>query len=139
MYIVQAKIQMFKRSLLLFSLPLLMLLAGCSTNQESKIIGVWELTRMDALPGEYPLEQWEFTADNDILKYEVTEIERNLLTVGRWGITKRNRLNVEKFDVGFNGDWTIVKLDNNVMRIVLPVVIEERNAGQVLKEFSRAF
>jgi len=130
---------MFKRSLLLFSLPLLMLLAGCSTNQESKIIGVWELTRMDALPGEYPLEQWEFTADNDILKYEVTEIERNLLTVGRWGITKRNRLNVEKFDVGFNGDWTIVKLDNNVMRIVLPVVIEERNAGQVLKEFSRAF
>ena len=139
MYIVQAKIQMFKRSLLLFSLPLLMLVAGCSTNQESKIIGVWELTRMDALPGEYPLEQWEFTADNDILKYEVTEIERNLLTVGRWGITKRNRLNVEKFDVGFNGDWTIVKLDNNVMRIVLPVVIEERNAGQVLKEFSRAF
>ena len=130
---------MFKRSLLLFSLPLLMLLAGCSTNQESKIIGVWELTRMDALPGEYPLEQWEFTADNDILKYEVTEIERNLLTVGRWGITKRNRLNVEKFDVGFNGDWTIVKLDNNVMRIVLPVVIEERNAGQVLKEFSRTF
>jgi len=130
---------MFKRSLLLFSLPLLMLVAGCSTNQESKIIGVWELTRMDALPGEYPLEQWEFTADNDILKYEVTEIERNLLTVGRWGITKRNRLNVEKFDVGFNGDWTIVKLDNNVMRIVLPVVIEERNAGQVLKEFSRAF
>jgi len=116
-----------------------MLVAGCSTNQESKIIGVWELTRMDALPGEYPLEQWEFTADNDILKYEVTEIERNLLTVGRWGITKRNRLNVEKFDVGFNGDWTIVKLDNNVMRIVLPVVIEERNAGQVLKEFSRAF
>lgn len=117
----------------------MMLFAGCSTNQESKIIGVWELTRMDALPGEYPLEQWEFTADNDVLKYEVTEIERNLLTVGRWGITKRNRLNVEKFDVGFNGDWTIVKLDNNVMRIVLPVVIEGRNAGQVLKEFSRAF
>jgi len=130
---------MFKRSLLLFSLPLLMLLAGCSTNQESKIIGEWELTRMDALPGEYPLERWEFTADNDILKYEVTEIEQNLMTVGRWGITKRNRLNIENFDVGFNGDWTIVKLDNNVMRIVLPVVIEERNAGQVLKEFSRTF
>jgi len=116
-----------------------MLLAGCSTNQESKIIGEWELTRMDALPGEYPLERWEFTADNDILKYEVTEIEQNLMTVGRWGITKRNRLNIENFDVGFNGDWTIVKLDNNVMRIVLPVVIEERNAGQVLKEFSRTF
>jgi len=130
---------MFKRILILFALPLLMLLSGCSTNQESKIVGVWELTRMDALPGEYPLEQWEFTADNDILKYEVTEIERNLLSVGRWGITKRNRLNIEKFDVGFNGDWTIVKLDNDVMRIVLPVIIEERNAGQVFKEFSRAF
>jgi hypothetical protein len=130
---------MFKRSLLLIALPFLMVLAGCSSNQESKIIGVWELTRMDALPGEYPLEQWEFTADNDILKYEVTEIERNLLTVGRWGINKRNRLNVEKFDVGFNGDWTIVKLDKNVMRIILPVVVEDRNAGQVLKEFSRAF
>ena len=115
-----------------------MLYSGCSSNQESKIIGVWELTRMDALPGEYPLEQWEFTADNDILKYEVTEIERNLLSVGRWGITKRNRLNVEKFELGFNGDWTIVKLDNTVMRIILPVVIEGRNAGQVLKEFSRS-
>jgi hypothetical protein len=129
---------MFKKIILLFSIPLLMLYSGCSSNQESKIIGVWELTRMDALPGEYPLEQWEFTADNDILKYEVTEIERNLLSVGRWGITKRNRLNVEKFELGFNGDWTIVKLDNTVMRIILPVVIEGRNAGQVLKEFSRS-
>ena len=116
----------------------MMLFSGCATNQESKIVGVWELTRMDALPGEYPLEQWEFTADNDILKYEVTEIERNLLTAGRWGINKRNRLNIEKFDVGFNGDWTIVKLDNNVMRIVLPVTVDGRKAGQVLKEFSRA-
>jgi hypothetical protein len=93
---------------------------------------------MDALPGEYPLEQWEFTADNDILKYEVTEIERNLLSVGRWGINKRNRISIENFDVGFYGDWSIVKLDNTVMRIVLPVVIDGRNAGQVLKEFSRA-
>jgi hypothetical protein len=129
---------MLKKIILLFCIPLLMLYSGCSSNQESKIIGVWELTRMDALPGEYPLEQWEFTADNDILKYEVTEIERNLLSVGRWGITKRNRLNVEKFELGFNGDWTIVKLDNTVMRIILPVVIEGRNAGQVLKEFSRS-
>jgi hypothetical protein len=129
---------MLKRSLLLLALPLMMLFSGCATNQESKIVGVWELTRMDALPGEYPLEQWEFTADNDILKYEVTEIERNLLTAGRWGINKRNRLNIEKFDVGFNGDWTIVKLDNNVMRIVLPVTVDGRKAGQVLKEFSRA-
>jgi hypothetical protein len=129
---------MLKKVILLLAIPLLMLYSGCATNQEGRIIGVWELTRMDALPGEYPLEQWEFTADNDILKYEVTEIERNLLSVGRWGINKRNRISIEKFDVGFNGDWSIVKLDNTVMRIVLPVVIDGRNAGQVLKEFSRA-
>ena len=72
---VQSKTEMLKKIILLFFIPLLMLYSGCSSNQESKIIGVWELTRMDALPGEYPLEQWEFTADNDILKYEVTEMK----------------------------------------------------------------
>jgi hypothetical protein len=128
---------MIKRSLILLAIPLLFLISGCATNQEAKIVGVWELTRMDALPGEYPLEQWEFTSDNDIIKYEVTEIERNILSSGRWGISKRNKLNIEKFDIGFNGEWDIVKLDNNVLRIVLRVVINDKDAGQVLKEFSR--
>jgi len=113
--IILVKIEMFKRSLLLFTLPLLLLIAACSKNQESKIIGLWELK-----PLVYPQEQWEFTAENYLLKYEVTEIEKNLLTVGRWTLTKNNRLNIENFDVGFNGEWTIEILNNKEMKIIFP-------------------
>ncbi|MEX1188681.1 MAG: hypothetical protein WED33_05440 [Bacteroidia bacterium] len=125
---------------ILFSLMLV--LAACSGNQENKLIGVWTVTRMDALPEEFPYEQWEFTSDSDLLKYEVSEVGSELLTTGRWGFTRRNRLNLSKFDVGFNGEWEVVTLNDNVLRIVLKVFVSdeggERPAGQVLVEFTRS-
>ena len=127
-----------------FAVVLVMLLSACTGSQENKLIGTWNLTRMDALPDEYPIEQWEFTADNDLLRYEVTEVSSDLLTTGRWGFPKRNRLSLSKFDVGFNGEWEIVTLNDNVLRMVLKVFVAdesgsgERPAGQVLVEFSRA-
>jgi hypothetical protein len=123
---------------------LVLLLTACSGNQENKLIGTWTITRMDALPGEYPLEQWEFTSDNDLLKRQVTEVNDSLLTTGRWGITKKNRLNLSKFDVGFNGEWEVVTLTDDVFRIVLKVYVADENgggerpAGQVLVEASKA-
>jgi hypothetical protein len=138
------KVMTLKRLLLLAFFPALLLLASCTGNQENKLIGVWKATRFDALPDEYPFVQWEFTNDNDILKYEVTEIEKKLLSTGQWGFTKRNRLNISKFDEGFNGEWEIVTLKNDVLRMVLKVYVpdpesgEERPAGQVLVEFTKS-
>jgi hypothetical protein len=126
---------------ILFSIVLgtLFVLGGCSAGQESKLIGLWVKTPMDALPEEFPQEYWEFTSDNDILKYEVTDIEQNLKTVGRWGFAKTNKLNITKFDIGFNGEWDIVYFKNDVMRMVLKVFNSENQpAGQVLVEFTRA-
>lgn len=115
-----------------------LLLGSCSGSQESKLIGTWVLTPMDAEPEEFPKIYWEFTSDNDILRYEVTELEQNLLTVGRWGFNKRNRLNISKFDVGFNGEWEIVTFKGDVLRMVLKVFDEnDQPAGQVLVEFTR--
>jgi hypothetical protein len=126
---------------ILFSLVFgtLFILGGCSASQESKLIGLWVRTPMDALPEEFPQEYWEFTSDNDILKYQVTDLEQNLLTVGRWGFAKRNKLSITKFDVGFNGEWDVVYFKNDVMRMVLKVFNSENQpAGQVLVEFTRA-
>ena len=126
---------------ILFSLVLgtLFVFGGCSAGQENKLIGLWVKTPMDALPEEFPQEYWEFTSDNDILKYEVTDIEQNLKTVGRWGFAKTNKLNITKFDIGFNGEWDIVYFKNDVMRMVLKVFNSENQpAGQVLVEFTRA-
>jgi hypothetical protein len=112
--------------------------SGCSNNQEASIVGVWERTQMDKLPEEYPKIYWEFTGDNDIIRYQVTELEKNLQSVGRWGLNKRNRLSISKFDVGFNGEWEIVTFKNDVLRMVLKVYTEdEQPAGQVLVEFVR--
>jgi hypothetical protein len=117
---------------------LLATFSGCSNNQESSIVGVWERTQMDKLPGEYPKIYWEFTGDNDLIRYQVTELEKELRSVGRWGLNKRNRLSISKFDVGFNGEWEIVTFKNDVLRMVLKVYTEdEQPAGQVLVEFVR--
>jgi hypothetical protein len=125
-----------------FLFGLLLLLSACSGSQENKLIGTWTVTKMDALPGEYPIEQWEFTNDNDLLRYKVTEVSNELFTTGRWGFSKRNRLNLSKFDVGFNGEWEIVTLTDEVLRMVLKVFVDDdggqRPAGQVLVEFTRA-
>jgi len=132
------------RHLLPFLLVLVLALSACSGSQENKLIGTWTVTRMDALPQEYPIEQWEFTADNDIIKYRVTEVSSDLMTTGRWGFSKRNRMNISKFDVGFNGDWEIVTFTDDVLRMVLKVFVPdedgsgERPAGQLLVEFTRA-
>jgi hypothetical protein len=126
---------------ILFSLVLstLLVFGGCSAGQESKLIGVWVRTPMDALPEEFPQEYWEFTSDNDILKYEITDIEQNLKTVGRWGFSKRNKLSISKFDIGFNGEWDVVYFKNDVMRMVLKVYnAENQPSGQVLVEFTRS-
>ena len=113
-------------------------LSSCSNNQESKIIGVWERTQMDKLPEEYPKTYWEFTGDNDIIRYQITELEQELMSVGRWGLNKKNRLSISKFDVGFNGEWEIVYFKNDVLRMVLKVYNEQNQpAGQVLVEFVR--
>ena len=135
-----------KRLILLITLPALFLLASCSGNQENKIIGTWKVTRFDALPEEYPYEEWEFTADNDIIKRPVKETGYDdfYITTGRWGLTKRNTLNISKFDVGFNGDWEIVTRTDEVLRIVLKVFAtdpetgKEAPSGQVLVEFTRS-
>ena len=113
-------------------------ISSCSNNQESKIIGVWERTQMDKLPEEYPKIYWEFTGDNDIIRYEITELEQELRAVGRWGLNKKNRLSISKFDLGFNGEWEIVYFKNDVLRMVLKVYNEQNQpAGQVLVEFVR--
>jgi hypothetical protein len=121
-----------------FCLMIIMALASCSGSQDGKLIGTWELTPMDALPEEFPKIYWEFTSDNDILRYEVTDLEQNLLSVGRWGFSKRNRLNISKFDQDFNGEWEIVTFKQDVLRMVLKVFNEnDQPAGQVLVEFTR--
>ncbi len=113
-------------------------LSSCSNNQESQIIGVWERTQEDKLPEEFPKIYWEFTGDNDLIKYEITELEQELMSVGRWGLNKKNRLSLSKFDVGFNGEWEIVYFKNDVLRMVLKVYNEQNQpAGQVLVEFVR--
>ena len=113
-------------------------LSSCSNNQESQIIGVWERTQEDRLPEEFPKIYWEFTGDNDLIKYEITELEQELMSVGRWGLNKKNRLSLSKFDVGFNGEWEIVYFKNDVLRMVLKVYNEQNQpAGQVLVEFVR--
>jgi hypothetical protein len=134
-----------KRVLLLVIFPALLLLSSCTGKQENKLIGVWRETRYDALPNEFPYVEWEFTADNDIIKRPVDETSVDILyiTTGRWGFTKHNRLNISKFDVGFNGEWEIVTLKNDVLRMVLKVYVddpesgEQRPAGQVLVEFTK--
>jgi hypothetical protein len=113
-------------------------LSSCSNNQESKIIGVWERTQEDKLPEEFPKIYWEFTGDNDLIRYEITELEQTLRSVGRWGLTKKNRVSISKFDLGFNGEWEIVYFKNDVLRMVLKVFNEQNQpAGQVLVEFVR--
>lgn len=113
-------------------------LSSCSNNQESKIIGVWERTQMDKLPEEYPKIYWEFTGDNDVIRYDISELEQQLRSVGRWGLNKKNRLSISKFDQGFNGEWEIVYFKNDVLRMVLKVYNEQNQpAGQVLVEFVR--
>ena len=126
-----------KRFLFLLIIPLVLFLASCKGNQENRIIGVWKQTRFDGLPSDYPYYEWEFTSDNDLIKFEVTELEKNIRTTGRWGFTKHNRLNISKFDIGFNGEWEIVTLKRGVLRMVLKVYDEDtgQGAGQVLVEF----
>lgn len=112
-------------------------LSSCSNNQESKIIGVWERTQEDKLPEEFPKIYWEFTGDNDLIRYEITELEQTLRSVGRWGLTKKNRLSVSKFDVGYNGEWEIVYFKNDVLRMVLKYYQNDQPSGQELVEFVR--
>ncbi len=112
-------------------------LSSCSNNQESQIIGVWERTQEDKLPEEFPKIYWEFTGDNDLIRYEITELEQTLRSVGRWGLNKKNRVSISKFDVGFNGEWEIVYFKNDVLRMVLKIYEQNRPAGQVLVEFVR--
>jgi hypothetical protein len=60
------------------------------------------------------------------------------MSVGRWGLNKKNRLSISKFDVGFNGEWEIVYFKNDVLRMVLKVYNDQNQpAGQVLVEFVR--
>lgn len=126
-----------KHFILLLLIPIMLTLDSCKGNQENKIIGVWRQTRFDALPDELPYYEWEFTSDNDLIKYEVTDLEKKFSTTGRWGFTKSNRLNISKFDIGFNGEWEIVTLKKGVLRMVLKVYDEDTGAGagQVLVEF----
>ena len=135
----------FKRFFLLLVFPALFALASCSGNQENLLIGTWKQTRFDALPDEYPYVEWEFTADNDIIKRPVKESGYDFfyITTGQWGFTKHNRLNISKFDTGFNGEWEIVTLKNGVLRMVLKVFNQDPEsgkevpAGQVLVEFTK--
>lgn len=123
---------------LFFAISLsLLILAGCGTNQSSNLVGNWTVTRMDALPGDFPIEQWEFTADNDLLKYVTTEFSKDLKTTGRWSFNRRNRVGITNFDKGFNGEWEIVSFKADVLRMVLKVEKDGKPAGQVLREFTR--
>jgi hypothetical protein len=112
-------------------------LSSCSNNQESKIIGVWERTQEDKLPEEFPKIYWEFTGDNDLIRYEITELEQTLRSVGRWGLTKKNKVSVSKFDEGYNGEWEIVYFKNDVLRMVLKYYQNDQPSGQELVEFVR--
>lgn len=122
---------------LVLSIPVL-ILSACAGNQENKIIGTWILTKMDELPSSSDGELWEFTAESDLLKYKLKKNQDSLMNVGRWGFNKFNRLNISKFDKGFNGEWEVVNLNRDVLRIVLKIENEDgRPAGQVLREFTR--
>jgi hypothetical protein len=120
----------------LFSVSML-LIAGCGTNQSGNLVGNWTVTRMDALPGDYPIEQWEFTSDNDLLKYITTEFSKELRTTGRWSFDRRNRLSITNFDKGFNGEWEIVVFKTDVLRMVLKEQTNGIPSGQILREFTR--
>jgi len=130
---------LLKYFIFILVLPLVFSLGGCQASQDSKLVGTWVRMSEFALPEEYPQIYWEFTADNDLLKYEVDELGQYLRSTGKWGFTKRNRLNISKFDVGFNGEWEIVAFKNDVLRMVLKEFTTEGNpSGQVLVEFSRS-
>jgi len=118
----------------LFSVFIMM---GCGGSQEGQILGTWVMTRMDALPGEKPYYEWEFTEEGDLLRYQVTDYTDTLLSIGKWGFNKRNRLNITKFDQGFNGEWEVVTLRNDVLRMVLKIEHDGHPAGQLLTEFVR--
>jgi hypothetical protein len=93
---------------------------------------------MNALPEAYPRTYWEFTADQDLLKYDVDELGSYLIGTGRWGFTKKNRLNISKFEVSMNGEWEIVTFKDDVLRMILKEYTPEGNpSGQVLVEFTR--
>lgn len=116
---------------------LLLMLGACAGNQENRIIGTWMLTRMDELPSKTDGEVWEFTAENDLIKYQLKNNKDSLMNVGNWSFNKFNRLNITKFDKGFNGEWEVVNLNKNVLRIVLKIEADDHSAGQVLREFTR--
>jgi hypothetical protein len=122
---------------LIAGIAALIMFIGCGGAQEGQILGTWVLTRMDALPGEKPYYEWEFTEEGDLLKYEISDLNDTLLSIGRWGFTKRNRLNITKFEQDFNGEWEVVTLRNDVLRMVLKVQVDGRPAGQLLTEFVR--
>ena len=128
-----------KHFLIILILPLVLSLAGCQASQDSKLVGTWIRMNEFTLPEDFPKIYWEFTADSDLLKYEVDELGQYLRSAGKWGFTKRNRLNISKFDVGFNGEWEIVTFKNDVLRMVLKEYTTEGNpSGQILVEFTKS-
>ena len=129
---------LIKRILLFLAIPVMISLSGCSAQQDGKLVGTWVVTPMNALPEAYPRTYWEFTADQDLLKYDVDELGSYLIGTGRWGFTKKNRLNISKFEVSMNGEWEIVTFKDDVLRMILKEYTPEGNpSGQVLVEFTR--
>jgi len=113
---------------------------SCQGSQSTKIIGIWEMAHMDRLPLGLPRTQWEFTADNKLNVYVLPENNiRVLRGTGQYSFTKNGRFEVVKFQASYNGEWTIVNLNNRVLRIVLKEFVDDKPAGQTLFEFTKVF
>jgi hypothetical protein len=118
----------------------MMLTPSCQGTQSTRIVGVWEWTFMDRLPLTLPRRQWEFTADNKVRNFELPENNiRILRSEGQYSFTKNGRFEIVKFDTGYNGEWIIVTLKKDVLRIVLKEFVDDQPAGQTLLEFKKVF
>lgn len=114
---------------------------SCQGTQSSQIVGIWEMSQMDRLPLGLPRMQWEFTADNKLNYYILPENNIRVLRkpIGQYSFTKNGHFEVVKFQPSLNGEWTIVKLNNRVLRIILKEFVDGKPAGQTLIEFTKVF
>lgn len=113
--------------------------SGCSKDQENLLVGTWEFSYEDRLPGELPRRQWRFTADYQLIRLDLPENNQVFQgpNVGRWELTKRNRVTIREFDNSTNGEWQIILLNNRFLKMVLKAERDGKPAGQTLYEFTK--
>ena len=122
------------------SLLILTIFSSCSKDQENLLVGTWEISYDDRLPDELPRRQWRFTADFQLVRLDLPEnsIVIQSEQVGRWELTKRNRLTIREFDNSLNGEWFVQTINSRILKIILQLERDGKPAGQSTIEFTKA-